>query len=97
MLQLLAPSLASPSHRSPTMRVSLCLAFFAQAAATPQAQPELLQQLQQLQAELSQQRQVIQELQETRRLQAEESETWCKNVLKSLKCPKKVGGPEMTI
>jgi hypothetical protein len=72
------------------MRVSLCLAFFAQAAATPQAQPLLLQ-LQQLQAELSQQRQVIQELQETRRLQAEESETWCENVLKCPKKPKKVG------
>ena len=66
---------ASPSLIAPTiaMRVSLCLAFLAAAHA---AQPELLQQLQQLQAELSQQRQLIQELQETRRLQAEESDTW---------------------
>ena len=51
------------------MRVSLCLAF---AAAQP---APLLQQVEELQKELSQQRQLIQELKETRRLQAEKSET----------------------
>eukprot|EP00435_Cladocopium_sp_Y103_P039555 s2857_g10.t1 len=56
------------------MRVSLCLAFAAFAAAQP-AQPELLRQVEELQQELSQQRQLIQELKETRRLQAEKSET----------------------
>ena len=50
------------------MRVSLCLAFAAFAAAQP---APLLQQIEELQQELSQQRQLIQELKETRRLQAE--------------------------
>ena len=56
------------------MKLFSILSLLGSVAAAP-VPHELLLQVQELQAELSTQRQVIQELQEQRRLQAEESET----------------------
>ena len=56
------------------MKLFSIVSLLGSVAATPMPH-ELLLQVQELQAELSTQRQVIQELQEERRLQAAESET----------------------
>ena len=56
------------------MKLFSIVSLLGSVAATP-VPHELLLQVQELQAELSTQRQVIQELQEERRLQAAESET----------------------
>ena len=57
------------------MKVFSILSLLGSVAAAPVPHELLLLQVQELQAELSTQRQVIQELQEERRLQAAESET----------------------
>ena len=62
------------SHSQGAMKVFSILSLLGSVAAAP-VPHELLLQVQELQAELSTQRQVIQELQEERRLQAAESET----------------------
>ena len=56
------------------MKLFSIVSLLGSVAAAPQPR-ELLLQVQELQAELSTQRQVIQDLQEERRLQAAESET----------------------
>ena len=62
------------SHGQGAMKVFSILSLLGSVAAAP-VPHELLLEVQELQAELSTQRQVIQELQEERRLQAAESET----------------------